>query len=120
MKELDADTARRLAIVHETAVAKVAREPVALDVREVSLFTDVLYVCHGDNVRAVEAIVNGITKALRDEGQRVSHVEGRQQAHWVLLDLGDIVVHVFLAERRSFYNLEGLWHDAVELELDAA
>jgi len=120
VKPLDADTARRVAIVHEAATAKLAHQPVALDVRAVSLIADVLYVCHADNVRAVEAIVDAIAGRLRQGGETLGHVEGREQAQWVLIDLGDVIVHVFLGDRRAYYNLEGLWHDAVPLELDAA
>jgi ribosome-associated protein len=120
VKPLDADTAQRVALVHGAALSKLARQPVALDVRAVSLIADVLYVCHGDNVRAVAAIVDGIVEALRRAGESVGHVEGRQQAQWVLLDLGDVIVHVFHGDRRAYYNLEGLWHDAVPVELDAA
>lgn len=120
MKPLDADTARRVALVHEAATSKLARDPVALDMRDVSLVADVLYVCHGDNPRAVEAIVDAIAARLRAAGEPVGHVEGRGDAQWVLLDLGDVIVHVFQAERRQYYKLEDLWHDAVRVELDAA
>ena len=117
MKALDGKTARLLALVHEGASEKLAREPVALDVREVTVMTDVLYVCHGDSTRAVEAITLAITSRLEDAGARPSHVEGRGQGQWVLIDLGELMVHVFLKDRRAFYNLERLWHDARAIAL---
>ena len=103
----------KLNAIHAAATRRLAREPVALDVHELSSVTDVLYVCHGDSTRAVDAIVDEIVGAL--EG--TYHVEGRDALQWVLIDAGDVMVHVFLRERRSFYDLERLWHDARPLEL---
>lgn len=112
MKDLDSGTMRLVALIHEAAASKLAREPVALDVREVTVMTDVIYVCHGDSTRAVEALTEGILAKLGEAGVKPSHVEGRGQGQWVLIDLGQVMAHVFLKERRAYYNLERLWHDA--------
>jgi len=102
---LDTDTAKLLSVIHAAASEKLAHEPVALDVRGLTTMTDVLYVCHADAGRAVDAIADFILEELRRVGE------------WVLIDLGAIMVHVFLAERREFYGLEKLWADAEPLEL---
>jgi ribosome-associated protein len=117
---LSPDTERLLQLVHRAAAGKHARNPVALDVTELSSFTDALYVCHGDSTRAVQAIVDGVLDALSDAGSRARHVEGKAALQWVLVDLGDVMVHVFLKERREYYNLERLWHDAPQVVLEAA
>ena len=120
LKPLDPEVARILDVVHEAATSKLARDPVALDVREVSLIADVLYVCHADSTRAVDAIVDAIRDRLREAGLRPGHVEGQKTSQWVLIDVGDVIAHVFLGERRRYYDLEGLWHDADRVELSAA
>jgi ribosome-associated protein len=116
---LDPEQDRILRRIHEGASKAIAREPVALDVRGLSNITDVLYVCHGESERAVEAIVDGVMRQLADAGAKKPAVEGRGALQWVLIDLGDIMVHVFLKERRDYYELERLWHDAASIELPA-
>lgn len=114
---VDASTREVLETVHGAALTKQARDPVALDVREVTTMTDVIYICHAESSRAVDAVADEVLRALREKRLPVDHVEGRDQAQWVLIDLGAVMVHVFLGDRREFYNLEGLWHDAERLAL---
>lgn len=120
MNNLDPHTTKVLAVVHDAAGDKLAREPVALDVRDVTVMTDVIYVCHGDSTKAVEAIAASITAKLEAADLDPLHVEGLAQSQWVLLDLGPVMVHVFLKERREYYSLERLWHDARPIALPAA
>ena len=108
-----------LDLVHGAATSKLAKDCLALDVRGLSTITDVLYVCHGASTRAVDAIVGGILDALVDSKRKGYHVEGRAGLQWVLIDAGDIMVHVFLDEKRSYYDLERLWHDAPKVPLAA-
>ena len=117
MTALDTDTAHLLSVIHAAASEKLAREPVALDLRGLTSMTDVLYVCHADADRAVDAIAGFILEELRRIGEKAIHVEGLGGQRWVLIDLGAIMVHVFLGERREFYALEKLWGDAEPLEL---
>ncbi len=117
MTALDTDTAKLLSVIHAAALEKLAREPVALDLRGLTTMADVLYVCHADAGRAVDAIADFILEELRRVGEKAIHVEGRGGQRWVLIDLGAIMVHVFLGERREFYALEKLWADAEPLEL---
>lgn len=117
---LKPETERLLRLVHRAASAKQAKEPVALDVSALSSFTDAIYVCHADSTRAVEAVVGAILEALDEAGAKARHVEGKHALQWVLIDLGDVMVHVFLKDRRGYYNLERLWHDAPQVALEAA
>ena len=92
-----------------------ATDLTVLDLMEVTDFTDFFMVCSGRNTRQVQAIADGIVKALRETGVRPLHVEGQNMAHWVLLDYGDFVVHVFDLETREHYGLERLWADAPDV-----
>ncbi len=117
--ELTADVQELLDLVHEAASAKLARSPVAIDLRELTTMTDVLYVCHADSRPAVEAIVDGVRRAFKQSGRKVPHVEGLgPDPQWVLMDLGSLMVHVFRGERREFYGLERLWSDGRRLSLE--
>lgn len=117
---LSPETERLVQLVHRAASAKQAKEPVALDVSALSSFTDAIYVCHADSTRGVEAVVGAVLQALEESGGRARHVEGKHSLQWVLVDLGDVMVHVFLKDRREYYNLERLWHDAPQVVLEAA
>jgi len=80
-------------------------------------FTDYFVICSGANPRQVEAIAEAVDEQLSKAGHEPSHVEGRRQAEWVLLDYVDFVVHVFSETARKFYDLERLWKTATRLEL---
>lgn len=90
---------------------------VILEVKKLSSFTDYFVICSGTSDRQVQAIAAHIEEKLRAQGLRPLGVEGMREAHWVLLDYGDVVVHVFLGPMREFYDLERLWFDAPRVEL---
>lgn len=92
----------------------------ALDVKvmhlgKISDFTDYFLICSGTSDRQVQAIADSVEERLRSEGTRPLHVEGYNRGQWVLLDYGDLVVHVFQEDPRRFYALERLWGDAPEV-----
>ena len=104
----------RLAI--DAGLDRKAEDVKVLHLAPVSDFTDHFLIMSGTNERQVQAIVDAILERLRAAGVRPLHVEGYNHAHWVLLDFGgDMVIHVFLDERRRFYGLERLWADAAEI-----
>jgi ribosome-associated protein len=114
------DRARHLAVVAARAAAdKKAEEIIALDVSERLVLTDVFLVASGANERQVSSIVDAVEEALHREGVKVKRKEGQSQAHWVLLDFGDIIVHVQRAEDRVYYALERLWKDCPVVDLPA-
>lgn len=100
----------------ETAVkaadSKRAVDIVALDVREVSLLADYFMICQANSDRQINAIVEGIVDKEEENGATVKRIEGKDGGKWVLIDLGDLIVHVFSPTEREFYNLEKLWSDA--------
>ena len=94
---------------------KHADRIVVLDMRRVSGVTDYFVICSGGSTRQVQAIADHISEGARARGRRIWHKEGYQDAQWVLLDCGDVVVHVFHPAARAFYNLEQLWGDVPRL-----
>ena len=109
------DTAQR---VREAVAAAEDRKAVDLKVlhlQKISDFTDYFVICGGTSERQVQAIADAVQESLREHGVRPLHVEGYNRAQWVLLDYGDLVVHVFQEEPRRHYALERLWGDAPDV-----
>jgi ribosome-associated protein len=110
--EIASDTTTRVKSAVAAALDKKAENLRVLCLRPVSDFADYFLICTGTNERQVQAIADAIQDALRAEGVRPLHVEGARVGHWILVDYGDLVVHVFQPEPRAFYGLERLWSDA--------
>lgn len=91
---------------------KKAKRVTILDLRPLSSVTDYFVVCSAGSAIQTRAIADHITEELGRRAVHVDHVEGYQNGRWILLDYGDVVVHVFHDEDRDFYNLERLWGDA--------
>lgn len=108
-----------IAALVEAALAKKAERPEVLDLRGLSAFTDYFVIVSARNHPQVEAIVTSVAEALASRGVAPLHVEGETAGDWILVDLGSVVVHVFLDEKRLFYDLEGLWRDAARVPLGA-
>ncbi|MBP1765385.1 MAG: rsfS [Firmicutes bacterium] len=106
-------------LIMAAASEKKARDIVALDMRAVSPVTDYFIICSGNSTTQVQAIVDNIEEKLEEQGIFPLHKEGYRGAHWVLLDYGSCVAHVFVEEDRSFYNLESLWSDAPARKYEA-
>jgi ribosome-associated protein len=83
----------------------------ALDVRRMTPITDVMVIASGTSGRHVRALVDAVLEGVAALGVRPAGVEGREASEWVLVDLGDVLVHVMQAETRAFYDLERLWSD---------
>jgi ribosome-associated protein len=86
-----------------------AEETVTIDLRGKSAFSDFMVVTSGRANRHVGAIAENLAKALKESGIPTIHIEGLPNCDWVLIDSGDVIVHVFRPEVREFYNLERLW-----------
>lgn len=107
--------------VREAVAAAEDRKAIDLRVLHlaaISDFTDYFLIASGSSERQVQAIADAVEERLRAVGVRPLHVEGYNRGHWVLLDYGDLVVHVFEAQTRSFYSLERLWADAPDVTGD--
>ncbi len=87
--------------------------------RKCCSFTDYFFICSAGSFQQLRAIATGIEKELKKHGARhYGHREGTGEARWLLLDYTDFIIHVFLEEARSFYNLEQLWNKAPKVEID--
>ena len=89
-----------------------------LHLEKVTDFTDYFLICSGTSERQVQAIADAVQETLRAHRVRPLHVEGYNRAQWVLIDYGDLVVHVFQEEPRRYYALERLWGDAPEVSAE--
>lgn len=89
-----------------------AAEGVVLELRGLTDFTDYFVIVTGETDVHIRAITDTVVEVLEAAGERPHHIEGYEDARWVLIDCDDVVVHVFGPEFREFYNLEGLWGDA--------
>jgi ribosome-associated protein len=100
------------------AHARKAEEIVALDLSKICSYCDVFIICNGTSRRHVAAIAEGILEDMRTRGLRPLGVEGTEAQRWILVDFGDIIVHVFDPAMRGFYDLEGIWTDAKKIKLN--
>jgi ribosome-associated protein len=101
--------ARRAA---DLLVDRKTTDVVLLDVRGMTSYADYFVIASGDSERGVIATAEHVRETLKAEGHRTIGTEGFDTGHWVLLDFGEVVVHVFFTEVRAFYDLDGLWADA--------
>lgn len=96
----------------EAASEKKALNLIVLDVRDLTSIADVFIICSGRSNRQVNAIADSIVAKLKKHKIKPLSVEGTGEGHWVLLDYGHVVIHVFYEPVREFFDLEGLWADA--------
>jgi len=96
----------------EAAMAKKAMEIVLIDLRGLSSITDYFLIMSGNSDRHTKAIAEEILKKMEENGYRPLGTEGLAEGRWILLDFGELVIHVFYEPVRQYYDLEGLWADA--------
>ncbi len=111
------DRVSMVSAITDAAEDLKALDIVALDVGEVSSFTDTFVVASGTSDRHVRSIADAIQAALSELGEAPLGVEGYDDARWILIDYSDTIVHVFQSETRIKYDLERLWSDAPRIEL---
>jgi ribosome-associated protein len=101
----------------QAGLDKKAENVRVLDVRELATYTDFLVLMSAGSDRHVSAVADAVDEVLRKHGYRPIGVEGLGSGNWILIDAGDVIVHVFHEEARSFYDLDGLWADAKRVKL---
>lgn len=104
----------RLAI--EALEDKKAVDIKTIDISEVSVLADYFIIANGTNSSQIQALADGVEERLGKAGYPVKQVEGYQNANWVLLDFGDVIVHVFDDKNRLLYDLERIWRDGKEID----
>lgn len=97
----------------EVASDKQAIDIALLDVRGVCSFADYFVICNGESERQIKTIYEEVEQALKKEGVRPHHREGTLDSGWLLLDFGDVIVHIFASFERGYYQLEKLWGQAI-------
>ena len=102
----------------KAAVEKKATELVLLEMQGITSYTDYFLICSGKSDRQVQAIAQRIVEVLEEEEVHPLGLEGMSEGKWVLMDYGDVVIHVFLEPVRRFYDLEGLWIDAPRIDIE--
>ena len=113
------DTFELCRLAARAAADKKAERPVVLDVGQLLGIVDAFVICSGGNDRQVRTIADEVERRVKHEaGESPLRVEGKDEATWILLDYGDMIVHVFLDEWRAYYDLERLWKDAPRVDWD--
>lgn len=107
------------ALLYETALDKKGENVVLLDVRKISGFTDYFLIMEGRSTRHVQGLAIALDQKMSLKRLTNTKAEGLEEGQWVLLDFGDVVVHIFYHEARQVYDLEGLWHDAPRVDLSS-
>lgn len=100
-------------------LARKAVGVVVLDVHDLTSLADFFIICSGKSNRQVSAIADHVQRELKTAGIRPLSVEGAREGHWVLMDYGYVVIHVFYEPVRHFYDLEGLWADAPRVRIES-
>jgi ribosome-associated protein len=103
--------------IADLAGAKLAEDTVILDMRKISNITDFFIIVSASSTKRAQTIADNIEEGLKKKKDRLSGIEGYAEADWIVLDAFDVVVHVFTAEVRKFYNLENLWSDAPKIKI---
>lgn len=107
---------RVLHTVVEAIKEKKGIDIVTLNLQEVSLVADYFVICHGNSSNQVQTLASEVKDKVEQLGMTIRRMEGFDTARWILIDIGDVVVHIFHREDRGYYNLERLWSDAKVIE----
>ena len=90
-----------------------------IDIHEVSVIADYFVIASGDSTTQIQAMINNVEEHMHKNGYAVKRVEGNKNSTWVLMDFGDVIVHIFDKEDRLFYDLERIWADGKVLQADS-
>jgi len=117
-ERLESSKTKAILCAREAAQLK-AEDMVLLDVSTLSSFADYFVICTGRSSRQVQGIADNLETSLGERGLAPLGIEGRREGHWVLMDYGDVIIHIFYEPVRYFYDLESLWADAKRVQWDA-
>ncbi|MBS7341054.1 MAG: ribosome silencing factor [Suilimivivens sp.] len=120
MEDIVAETVKRMAGVAIRALEdKKAEDIRVIDISQVSVLADYFIIANGTNTSQIQALADEVEEKLGREGYPLRQMEGYDHANWVLLDFGDIIIHIFDKENRLFYDLERIWRDGKMIEPDS-
>ncbi len=113
------DDLQALKVAYKILDEKFGSDIVALDIHNVSVMADYFIIVSGNNINHLSSLCDAVEEALAKIGILLKSKEGAQNSTWILLDFGDIIVHIFNKEDREFYNLERVWGDAKQIDLNS-
>ena len=96
----------------DIASDKKAADVLLLDIRDISTIADYFVICNGNNARQIQAIAESLQEELKKQGAQLLYREGVADTGWMLLDFGDVIIHIFGPKEREYYRLERLWSEA--------
>lgn len=99
-----------LKLIYQALEDKKGEDIVMIDISQVSVLADYFVICSAGNDSQIQALVDNVDEKMHENGYQIRQQEGRNSGTWVLLDYGDVIVHIFERENRSFYNLERIWN----------
>ncbi len=105
-------------LASDIIMERKAVEPVLFNVGEMSSFTDYFLIAGGNSSRQVQSMGRHLIKKMKDNGFKCYGTEGELEGQWMLMDYGDLIIHIFYQPVREFYDLEGLWMDAPRIEIE--
>jgi len=107
----------KLTLIMEALDDKRAQDVVTLDVGGQTQMMDLLVICTGTSNVHIRALADGVIESMKEHGYKGVRAEGYSDARWILLDYGDVVLHIFAEDDREFYRLEEFWHGAPRLDV---
>ena len=113
---MEMSSKERAILCAREAIRFKALDLVLLDVSRFSSFADFFIICSGKSGRQVQGIADNLENDLKKQGLKPIGTEGKREGHWVLMDYGDVIIHVFYEPVRYFYDLESLWSEAPRIE----
>ena len=105
-------------IAYDALDDKLAEDIKIIDIRSISVLADYFIIADGNNKNQVQAMVDNVQEELFKAGYEMKHMEGYREGNWILLDFGDIIIHIFDKENRLFYDLERIWKDGKEVSIE--
>lgn len=105
-------------LVYDALEDKKGEDIQVIEIKEISIIADYFIIANGSNSSQVDALVDNVKEVLAKKGYEPLRIEGVRSASWILMDYGDVVVHVFSREDRLFYNLERIWRDGKTISKD--
>lgn len=105
-------------IAYDALDDKLAEDIKIIDIRSISVLADYFIIADGNNKNQVQAMVDNVQEELFKAGYKMKQMEGYREGNWILLDFGDIIIHIFDKENRLFYDLERIWKDGKEVSIE--
>ena len=112
---MEKNTKELAKIVYDALDEKKAEDIQIIDIREISVIADYFIVASANNQSQLQALQDIVDEKMYKQGYHAGHIEGNRESTWILMDYEDIIIHLFSAEDRLFYNLERIWKDGVFL-----